>query len=51
MVVGGLEEGAVGVREGGVEEGFEEVQSLQAFAGEMERRGLRGWWRVGMGYA
>lgn len=30
--------------------GFEEVESVGAFAGEMEKRGILEWWRSAMGY-
>lgn len=30
--------------------GVVEVGDVKVFAGEMERRGLEGWWRRGMGY-
>ena len=39
-----------GERDGGREGGLEEVGSVKEFGSLMERKGVLGWWRKGMGY-
>lgn len=38
------------VGEKGARSPFNEVESVAEFGEEMERRGLGGWWKIGMGY-
>lgn len=42
--------GKGGGERGGERGGLEEVESVKEFGGLMERKGVLGWWRRGMGY-